>query len=166
MKPLELFLRYAAAFERTVLDDEWERLEPFFDPQAVYEIESRMVGARMVGPGAICAGIRRSLDGFDRRFDTRRLEPVGRPQISDDGCRIAWKAHYQKPGVEDLTLRGASRVRFRDGRIVEMVDTFSDEDEAAFRAWQVRNADFPVDLSYVAQASPPRSEGSAPPGRP
>ncbi|MBK7952251.1 MAG: hypothetical protein IPK00_26740 [Deltaproteobacteria bacterium] len=147
MNALALFLQYAAAFERAVVDDDWERIKPFFDPMAVYRIESRLVGARLVGSDAICAGIRRSLDGFDRRFDARRLEPIGRPEIFDDGCRIAWKAHYQKPGVEALTLCGSSLVRFRDGLLVEMVDTYTDED--AFRAWQARNASFPVDLSYV-----------------
>jgi hypothetical protein len=149
MKVFDLFLTYAGAFEQTVVDDDWERVVRFFDPKAIYEIESRVVGARLVGPDAICAGIRRSLDGFDRRFDSRRLEPIGRPEVLEDGCRIAWKAHYQKSGVEDLTLRGSSLVRFCDGLIVQMVDTFTEEDEAAFQAWQSRNASFPVDLSYV-----------------
>lgn len=149
MKPLELFLRYASAFEQTFADDAWERIKPYFDPEAVYEVESRIVGAKMVGPDAICAGIRRSLDGFDRRFDTRRLEPAGRPEILEDGCRIAWKAHYEHPEVEPLCLCGSSLVRFRDGLIVRMVDTFTEEVETDFQSWQARNASFPVDLSYV-----------------
>lgn len=149
MKPLELFLKYAGAFEQTFVDDDWERVKRCFDPSAVYEVESRIVGARLVGPDAICAGIRRSLEGFDRRFDSRRLEPVGKPEIGVDGCRIAWRAHYEKEGVEALTLCGSSLIRFRDGFVIEMVDSFREEDEAALEAWQVRNASFPVDLSYV-----------------
>lgn len=149
MNVLELFLCYAGAFEQTVVDDDWERIERLFDPKAIYAVESRVVGATMVGPDAICAGLRRSLDGFDRRFDSRRLEPLGRPEVFEDGCRIDWKAHYRKAGVEDLTLRGSSLVRFRDGLLVQMVDTFSEQDEAAFQAWQARNAAFPVDLAYV-----------------
>jgi hypothetical protein len=149
MKPLELFLKYAGAFEQTLVDDDWDRVKRCFDPNAVYEIESRRFGARMVGPDAICAGLRRSLEGFDRRFESRRLEPIGKPEIDEDGFRIAWRAHYQKAGVEPLTLRGSSLIRFREGFVIEMVDSFSEEDEAALEAWQGRNASFPVDLSYV-----------------
>ncbi|MBY0400516.1 nuclear transport factor 2 family protein [Myxococcota bacterium] len=149
MNGLKLFLAYATAFESTVQDDDWDRIKPYFSPDAVYEVESGIVGARMIGPDAICAGIRRSLGGFDRRFASRRLEPLGMPEQLEDGCRIEWKAHYEQPGVEPLTIRGASTARFRDGKIVLLADRFEASDEEAFLAWQRRNPGFPVDLSYV-----------------
>jgi SnoaL-like domain len=149
MNGLKLFLAYAAAFESTVRDDDWERIRPFFAADAVYEVDSRHFGARLVGPDAICVGIRRSLGGFDRRFASRRIEPIGTPERLEDGCRIEWKAHYDHPGVERVTLRGISTARFREGKIALLSDQFAESDEAEFLAWQARNPDFPVDFSYV-----------------
>lgn len=149
MDGLKLFLAYAAAFEGTVRDDDWERIKPYFAADAVYEVESQRFGARMVGPDAICAGIRRSLAGFDRRFASRKLEPLGQPERLEDGCRIEWKAHYEAPGVERLTIAGTSTARFRDGRIVLLADRYEPAIEEEMLAWQARHPDFPIDLSYV-----------------
>lgn len=148
MNFLKLFLDYAAAFESTVLDDDWERIKPFFSQDAVYEVGAGKFGARLVGPDAICAGIRKSLGGFDRRFASRRPELLGKPETLADGCRIEWNAHYQQEGFEPLVLRGASTVRYREGKIVYLADHYDAAAEANLLAWQSRNA-LPVDLSYV-----------------
>lgn len=148
MNFLKLFLDYATAFEATVLDEDWERIKPFFSEDAVYEVGSGAFGARLVGPDAICAGIRKSLDGFDRRFASRRPELIGKPELREDGCRIEWNAHYQQEGFEPLVLRGASTVRYRDAKIVYLADHYDAAAEADFLAWQSRNP-LPVDFSYV-----------------
>lgn len=148
MNFLKLFLDYAAAFEATVVDEDWERIKPFFSDDAVYEVGSGLFAAKLVGPDAICAGIRKSLDGFDRRFASRRPELLGKPEVLEDGCRIEWNAHYRQEGFEPLVLRGASTARYRDGRIVHLADTYTAQAEADFLAWQSRNP-LTVDLSYV-----------------
>src|SRR6478735_3425581 len=68
MEILQQFMAYAAAFEQTLVDDDWTRLRPFFAADAVYEVQSEDVGCRLVGPEAIFAGMKKSLNGFDRRF--------------------------------------------------------------------------------------------------
>lgn len=99
-------------------------------------------------PSPAGAGIRKSLDGFDRRFASRRPELLGKPELLEDGCRIEWNAHYRQEGFEPLMLRGASTVRYRDGKIVYLADHYAAAAEADFLAWQSRNPS-PVDLSYV-----------------
>lgn len=35
---LQRFVEYAQAFEKTYVDDDWTRLEPYFAPDAVYRV--------------------------------------------------------------------------------------------------------------------------------
>ena len=51
---------------------------------AIYEVEGVPFACRVEGADAIVAGMRRSLAGFDRRFDSRLLG-VGAPR--SDGER-------------------------------------------------------------------------------
>lgn len=80
MGTLESFLSYAAEFEKSYADDDWSRLERFFADDAVYRVESNRFGCELTGPDAILAGMKKSLDGFDRRFDTREIAVQGAPR--------------------------------------------------------------------------------------
>lgn len=148
MSPLEQFLAYASAFEETYADDDWQRIKPFFAADAVYRVESQAIAATLVGPDAIAAGIRKSVNGFDRRFDEREIAVLGTPEVSGEEVRIAWNVHYRKPGVETFILRGRSTVRFRDGLIAAMTDHYDASADAEMAAWRSRN-DLPIDPSYI-----------------
>ncbi len=147
MNATNQFLAYAAAFEETYEDDDWERIKPFFSSDVVYLVESEVFGARLVGPDAVAAGIKKSLDGFDRRFTERKLEATGPPKAEGDEFEIGWRAHYLRDGVEPLVVNGSSAVRVRDGKIYEMIDRYDAEADRELRAWQARNA-FAIDPSY------------------
>ena len=68
MDNLPLFMKYAADFEKTLADDDWTRLRQYFAADAVYEVKSDGFPCKLTGPDAIFKGIKKSLDGFDRKY--------------------------------------------------------------------------------------------------
>ncbi len=148
MNILERFMEYANDFERTYSDDDWQRIKPYFTADAVYRVDFGEFGSTMKGPDAIAAGIRKSVNGFDRRFTTREIEVIGSPEIEGDEIRMTWAVTYTLDGYENYILRGRSTVRYRDGLIVELTDHYDAEAAAYLVAWQSRN-DLPIDPSYT-----------------
>jgi hypothetical protein len=148
MEILQSFLAYAGDFEKTLADDDWTRLRPHFADGAVYEVKAQSFGCRLVGPEAIFAGMKKSLDGFDRKFDGRDLEVTEGPQVEGDELRAGWKVVYRKAGLEPYELRGRSVARYRDGRIVYLEDSYDADVDAGFAAWQSRNG-LALDPSYT-----------------
>lgn len=148
METLQQFLAYAAAFEQTYVDDDWSRLEPYFAPDAVYEVRAEAFGCRLVGPKAILAGMKKSIDGFDRRFETRSPRLTHGPEVEGDEVRIGWEVTYEKAGVPTFILRGASVARLRDGRIAELRDEFEPSAERELDDWRQRSG-MHVDVSYT-----------------
>ena len=148
MEILESFMAYANDFERTFVDDDWTRLQQYFAPDAVYQVNAPSFGCRLVGPQAIFAGIKKSLDGFDRRFAKRDVEVTSGPDVAGGEIRIGWKVVYRKDGVPPFVLRGESTARYADGRIVYLADSYPPGVEAEFAAWQ-RQTGLKLDPSYV-----------------
>lgn len=140
MSPLQRFLAYAMAFEQTYDDDDWSRIAPFFASDAVYEVRNSALGCRLEGPAAITAGLKKSLDGFDRRLGKRTLDVTDGPHEDGDTVSIGWTGTYVVPDASPLVLRGRSTARYRDGLIVELVDDYPPgmDDEAG--AWLARHA--------------------------
>src|SRR6185503_5087987 len=93
MDIMQQFLAYAGDFERTLADDDWSRLRRYFADDAVYEVKAPF-GCRLTGPTAIFAGIKKSLDGFDRKFAKRDIEVTSGPEVSADEIRMGWKVVY------------------------------------------------------------------------
>jgi hypothetical protein len=148
MSALQKFREYAAAFEETFLDDDWSRLKPYFADDAVYEVRSTTFGCRLVGPEAIFRGIKKSLDGFDRRFAGRELAIISVHDATDDTFEIAWLVTYTKEGVPPFALRGSTRAIYEHGRIVHMIDSYDAEMDREAAEWLAKHApDF--DVSYV-----------------
>jgi hypothetical protein len=148
MDNLTAFMGYAADFERTLADDDWSRLRQYFADDAAYDVKAPAFGCHLVGPEAIFKGMKKSLDGFDRKFDGRSVDVTRGPEITADGLSMAWAVTYRKAGKAPYVLRGASDVRYRDGKIVSLVDSYdaSVADEAA--AWMRENG-MALDPSYV-----------------
>ena len=80
MTNLECFGAYAADFEKTFKDDDWSRLDRYFAPDATYRVKGEPFAASIKGRDAIFKGIKKSLDGFDRRFATRDIALEGAPE--------------------------------------------------------------------------------------
>ena len=142
------FMAYAADFERTYADDEWGRLRAHFCDDAVYEVKSPSFPCRLIGPDAILEGMKRSLDGFDRRFDSRNISVVGAPVIEGDELRVSWNATYRKGDFEPFVLRGSTVATVRDGALATLSDIYDDAVEGELEAW-MKVTGMQVNASYT-----------------
>lgn len=123
MNRLQQFLDYAAAFEKTFVDDDWKRLEAFFTEDASYEvIGGGPIGGLAEGREAALGLLRKSVDTLDRRFDDRRVELVGAPEVEGDTVRFGWRAIYALANRSDLEIAGVETVGFEGDRIRTLVD--------------------------------------------
>jgi ketosteroid isomerase-like protein len=145
MSNLPTFMAYAAAFEQTFADDNWQRLEPFFAEDATYEVTGIPGGGVMHGRDAIFRGIKKSLDGFDRRMASRQIVPTAPPSESGDRVTLQGLVRYVRDGAP-VEMHATIVVEFADGKIVRMHDTFALD--AAAMAWLQRNA-HDLDGSYL-----------------
>lgn len=145
MSNLSTFLAYAAAFEQTFADDNWQRLAPFFSEDATYEVSGIPGGGVMHGRDAIFRGIKKSLDGFDRRMASRQIIPTAPP--SEEGNRVTLRgvARYVRDG-EPVEMHATIDVDFANGKIVRMHDHFT-LDPVALAWFQAHAHD--LDGSYV-----------------
>ena len=148
MSILQQFLAYAGDFEKTLADDEWTRLRKYFADDAVYEVKAQLFGCRLQGPDAIFKGIKKSLDGFDRKFEGRDINVSSGPEVDGSEIRMAWEVTYNKKGLTPYVLRGRSVVRYGDDKIVYLSDIYEPSAEEAAAAWQRENG-VQFDPSYV-----------------
>ena len=148
MDILPRFLAYAADFEKTYVDDDWSRLTQYFHPDAVYQVESNLFGCELTGPDAIFAGIKKSLDGFDRTFSEREIAITDGPDVDGDELSALWTVTYRKDGLPPFVLRGKSFARIRDGKIALLVDSYDDRVNAEVAEW-MRETGVRLDPSYV-----------------
>jgi len=139
MTTLERFFLYAGDFEKTYGDDDWTRVRPHFADDAVYEVKALSFGCRLQGPDAIVKGLKKSLDGFDRRFQKRNINVTSGPVIDGDEIRMSWEVTYHKDDLPPYTLRGRSVVRYVDDKIAYLSDLYEPSAEEAARAWQIEN---------------------------
>jgi hypothetical protein len=148
MSIAEQFYAYAGDFEKTYRDDDWSRLNPYFAEDAVYEVDGAAIGCRIEGRDAIFRGIKKSLDGFDRKFDRRDIEVLDGPDVDGDELRLSWAVTYEKEGWTPYVLRGRSMARYRDGKLVHLRDEYDPSIADEMVAWQ-RDNGVVLDVSYV-----------------
>jgi hypothetical protein len=127
------FARYAEAFEKSYASDDWSHVEPFFTEDARYDaLLPEPLGGRFEGRAAILAYFKRVLDGFDRRFASRKVSLVEGPREEGDTVWIRGQAAYTAPGVPDLAFELEETAWFADdGRIRRLEDRY---DDATLRA--------------------------------
>lgn len=148
MTVMEQFRDYAADFEKTFHDDDWSRLRTYFTDDAVYEVHSSLFGCRLVGPDAIFRGIKKSLDGFDRRFASREIALLSVHGVTDHYLEVAWLVTYTKEGAPPFRLRGSTRATYDKGRIAHMIDSYDEAMDREAAEWVAKHAP-DWDVSYV-----------------
>jgi hypothetical protein len=137
MNPIEVFGRYAMAFEEVVRMDDWSVVEPFFTEDAVYEsIGPGPFAGRRDGREKVLEYLKQSLDGFDRRFDSREnAEITEGPEVRGDSVWIRWRVTYRVAGAPPLDLEGEEIAQMEGERICRLEDRFTDEMAAKLGAW-------------------------------
>jgi hypothetical protein len=139
VEPAKRFIEYASAFEQTVADDDWTRLEPYFAEGAVYVVTGEApLGGRWQGRKQILEHLRESLNGLDRKFDERRIEPVGTPRVGEDSFEMGWRGVYRKAGYPDLVFGGIERAIFEGERILLLEDAIEDGADRRIREYLAR----------------------------
>jgi hypothetical protein len=123
MNDIEVFVRYAAAFEKAYADDDWQAVREAFGDDAVYEVKTPPpFGGTWKGRDAIVDHLIESVNGFDRLYDQRLLSITAGPSMEDGAVFVGWSATYRKAGQDDLTLAGVERAWIKDGKIVRLED--------------------------------------------
>ena len=76
-----------------------------------------------------------SLDGFDRRCDSRTPEILEGPVEEDGAVRVRFRVVYTLAGAPDLVLEGEEFARFEGDRIRHLEDRYTDEMNRVLTAW-------------------------------
>lgn len=135
---LQRFAEYAQAFEKTYVDDDWTRVEPYFAPDAVYRVVgSTSWDCEVRGRAQIVAAIRKFINEFDRHCK-RTVRPAGPPVEGADAVRIPAVATFMRGDSDELTLHIEMIAQYRDGLIVRLSDVIAAESEACLRTWSER----------------------------
>lgn len=148
MDLIRAFAEFAADFEKTYADDDWSRLERYFHDDAVYRVENSPFACELRGRQEVLAGLKRSLDGFDRRCDARALGAIAPPRLEGETITVDWAGSYRLSGIEPLEISGKEIVRYRGDRIASLVDRYKDDDARRFADWIAR-CGRPLDASYA-----------------
>ncbi len=126
---VERFLEYAQAFEDAYDSDDWSLLEPYFTEDAVYDfIAGPPLGARHESRATILNDFQVAVNGFDRRFTSRRVEFLEGPVEKNGEVWMRWLATYTLDGASDCRLEGEERAVFEGDRIRLLEDRVSDEE--------------------------------------
>jgi ketosteroid isomerase-like protein len=126
--PLERCFQYMRAFEVACLSGDWSALDSHFAEAAVHRIEGGgPMGGRTVGREAVIAGLRRGVDGIDRRFDLRIPEVIEGPVTRGDGVFMRFRLTLRRAGVPDLFIEGDHLATYRDGVIVSLEERLADD---------------------------------------
>ena len=130
MSIADRYQAYADAFEESLADDDWSRLEPYFTEDASYESGPEPAHGRE----AFLAKLKGGVDDFDRRMDSRTpdFQP---PTVEGDTLTMKWTVVYTKAGCPDLVISGVETAVFEGDRIALLRDEFDPEAEKAMGEW-------------------------------
>ena len=123
MRRTARFVDYVIDFERSLADDDWSRVEPYFAPDAVYEVRNSSFDCRLEGPRAIVDGFKTSLNGFDRQLE-RSLRLQEGPHEQGDRVTFVWVGRYVRAGAPPLVISARQSARYHEGAIVHLSDEY------------------------------------------
>ncbi len=131
MSNLQAFGTYAAAFEESLVDNNWARLEQFFSENASYKPGD---GTEGVGRSGVIQSLQHSVNALERKCDVREL--IGQPEVAEEGDTITlgFTIRYGKEGMDDYLLVGVETIKYSDGLICKMEDVFENPDQVL--AWR------------------------------
>ena len=134
MELTQRYMTYVVDFERTLKDDDWQRLEQYFTEDSVYE--GAPEDAR--GRDAVLAKLKGGVDGFDRRMDSRTPD-FQEPTVEGDTLTMKWKVTYTKKGRPDLVISGTEIAVFRGDRIASLRDDLDPAAQQGMEKWMAEH---------------------------
>jgi hypothetical protein len=130
MSIADRYRAYADAFEESLEDDDWSRIEAYFTEDAVYEGGDQ--DAR--GRAAVLEKLKGGVDGFDRRMDSRTPD-FQTPTVAGDTLTMNWTVAYTKAACPDLVIAGVETAIFEGDRIRLLRDDFDPRAQKAMGEW-------------------------------
>ena len=139
MNALQLFGEYAADFEQTFSDDDWGRITQRFDPNVSYLVTGSPYDCELKGRDTVIAGLKKALDGFDRRFDNREITANGEPRT--EPARVIFPGHclYEKQGLPTLKFVLTETVEFNDSGLITLIHDDYPEGQDHVNEWLANN---------------------------
>jgi hypothetical protein len=124
------FASYAAAFGEACSSHDWSPIGKLFAEGAAYDSGGMPapLGGRFDGRAAILAYFKFVVDGFDRRFASRAVGPLGGPR--EQGASVWFRASvvYTSPCAPELRFEFEEIVTFdAEGRIQRIEDRYDAE---------------------------------------
>ena len=110
------------------------------------------MACHIAGRDAIFKGMKKSLDGLDRRCDRRSIEMVDGPQVvaTDSGGEVTlcWRVSYRYGDAPLASFAGRTVTTVESGVITELRDEYTDDDLEGFVRW-MRDHGEGLDGRYV-----------------
>ena len=117
--------------------------DPWFRAQALAAVARRIDEHRVEAIARLVvmdARLRDSVNGLDRRFDSRALS-ASAPTLDGDTVSLSWRLTLSKAGAPDFTATGIEHATFTDGAISRMEDVFDEGVAEALGAWMAAHGD-------------------------
>ncbi len=151
------FERYADDFDRTVEDDDWSRIRPYFTEDAVREEHMLpLMSFRHSGIDEIINQWRPIVEGFDRRFDRRVLVRVSPARQEANVVTLHWVGIYCAGDAPALLGEGFEVARFRGDRIEHLESKVTQDTVERDIQWAAKYGDqVPGFLEWAATMAPP-----------
>jgi hypothetical protein len=136
---LQRFAAYAAAFEETYTDDNWNRLDEFLAPDLTYRVlGSPGFDSTVHGREAVYRSIRGFLDAFDRRCVRRVGIGDAPPLVENDTVVVSGFAGYRRGESDELILNMLLMAEFENDRIAVLSDVYLASTAHRMNAWMER----------------------------
>ena len=136
MSLVDRFGEYAATFEEVYERNDWSLLDEYFTENAVYEtFGGPPFGAVLEGRETIFSQLEKTLDTFDRRFESRDLQILDGPNERDGGVWIRWRVVYRAGTAPPLVMEGEETAYFEGNRIRRLEDRFTGESAKEAVRW-------------------------------
>lgn len=122
------FEQYAADFELTKQDGDWSRVEEHFHPDAKRrEVIPPLLNIEIEGRRNLIAQWKEMIENFDLRFPYRFVQPLGQAKADGDMVELRWVGVYAIDGAPALFGEGTEFAVYRDGHIVCLETTMTEE---------------------------------------
>ena len=89
---------------------------------------------------AVLAQLRDSVNGLDRRFDSRALGATP-PSSEGNTISLSWQLTLSKTGAPDLTATGVEHATYTDGAISRLEDVFDEGTAEGLGEWMAAHGD-------------------------